>query len=104
MSSEGALKTPRLPSTMTVPGSGVSMVTPNCSMAFAVLRQSSPSRKLVIVQRPLEIAERRIARCEMLLSPGTVSSVSIAGARRTFRVFFAAGFIRFLGLAGFWLH
>ena len=42
-----------------------------------------PSRKFVILHTPLESAASMMARCDMLLSPGTIISVSSRGARLT---------------------
>jgi hypothetical protein len=58
-------------------------------MAFAVLWQSSPSKKLVIVQAPFESEAKRTALCEMLLSGGTVISVSMRAALRDLSVCFS---------------
>src|SRR4051812_25733449 len=62
---------------MTEPGSGCSICTPSFCMASIVERQSSPSRKFVMTHGPFESAPSMIARCEMLLSPGTVSSAAM---------------------------
>jgi hypothetical protein len=54
-------------------------------IAAAVLRQSSPSRKLRITHVPLERDASMTARCEMLLSGGTAISESMSLARRDFK-------------------
>ena len=52
-------------------------------MAFTVCMQSSLGRNPRSVQTPFDSAATITARCEMLLSPGTVISMSIRGARFT---------------------
>ena len=85
-SASGLTNRPEMPSTTSVPGSGVSMSTPSWRMAAAVLRQSSPSRKLRITQVPLDREASRTARWEMLLSGGTPISVSMRAARLDLRM------------------
>ena len=48
------------------------ILTPRSCKAFIVLRQSSPHKKCSITVLPSLIAPIIKARCEMLLSPGTV--------------------------------
>ena len=50
-------------------------------IAFTVCMQSSLGRNPRSVHTPLERAATITARCEMLLSPGTLISRSIRGAR-----------------------
>jgi len=52
-------------------------------MAFTVCMQSSLGRNPRSVHTPFDSAATITARCEMLLSPGTVISMSIRGARFT---------------------
>ena len=52
-------------------------------MAFTVCMQSSLGRNPRSVHTPFDKAATITARCEMLLSPGTVISMSIRGARFT---------------------
>src|SRR5438105_13140021 len=68
---------------MSISGSGCSILIPSARMAATVRRQSSLGRNPRRTQVPFESAEIITARCEMLLSPGTVISVSIRGARLT---------------------
>src|SRR5215468_10101968 len=56
---------------------------PRARSALTVCMQSSLGKKPWIVQIPFESAEIIAARWEMLLSPGTVISASIRGARFT---------------------
>src|SRR5437588_6953587 len=56
---------------------------PSARMAFTVCMQSSLGRNPCNVHSPFDNAATMTARCEMLLSPGTVISVSIRGARLT---------------------
>ncbi len=58
------------------PGSSsmISTFAPRARMALRVLTQSSLGRKLRRVQMPLERPPRMAARCDMLLSPGTLNS------------------------------
>src|SRR3954454_15140216 len=66
-----------------VVGSGCSILIPRERIAFTVCMQSSLGRNPRKVHTPLERAAMITARCEMLLSPGTVISRSIRGARLT---------------------
>ena len=83
MSPAGGLRTRFLPCTIIVFGSGSSIRIPSALNASTVRIQSfalrNPSRR----QTPLESAAIIAARCEMLLSPGTVISVSMWDARFT---------------------
>src|SRR4030095_12898528 len=74
-----------LPWTMRVVGSGLSISVPSARIAAMVHRQSSLGRKPRSTQGPLLMAASITARCEMLLSPGTVISARIVGARRIFQ-------------------
>jgi hypothetical protein len=56
-------------------------------MALTVERQSSLSRKPVIVLHPLASEANMALRWEMLLSPGTVMVVRIGAQRLTRKVF-----------------
>ncbi len=56
---------------------------PNARIAFTVCMQSSLGRNPRSVQTPFDKAATITARWEMLLSPGTVISMSIRGARFT---------------------
>src|SRR5690242_8524727 len=56
---------------------------PKARNALTVRMQSSLGRKPRKVQTPFESAAMIAARCEILLSPGTVISASIRGARLT---------------------
>ena len=71
------------PCTISVSGSGCSILTPKARMAFTVCMQSSPGRNPRRVHTPLDKAAMITARCEILLSPGTAISRSIRGARFT---------------------
>src|SRR5215510_8374095 len=66
-----------------VAGSGCSILMPRARIAFTVCMQSSLGRNPRSVHTPLARAATITARCEMLLSPGTVISRSIRGARFT---------------------
>src|SRR6266513_2070628 len=66
-----------------VAGSGCSILIPNARIALTVCMQSSLGRNPHSVQIPFDNAAMNTARCEMLLSPGTVISISIRGARFT---------------------
>ncbi len=79
----GGVRSLFLPCTMSVVASGCSILMPRARMAFTVCMQSSPGRKPRKVQTPLDSAAMITARCEMLLSPGTLISRSIRGARFT---------------------
>jgi hypothetical protein len=56
---------------------------PSARSAFTVCIQSSLGRNPLTVHTPFDKAAMITARCEMLLSPGTVISRSIRGARFT---------------------
>src|SRR5438552_4049745 len=71
------------PWTINVVGSGCSILIPKARIAFTVCMQSSLGRNPCRVHTPFERAAMITARCEMLLSPGTVISKSIRGARFT---------------------
>ena len=75
MSRAGAVKARRTPWTMSVVSSAVSIFTPSARIALTVERQSSLGRNPLMTHGPLLIAASITARCEMLLSPGTSSSV-----------------------------
>src|SRR6266404_2211709 len=64
-------------------GSGCSILIPRARIAFTVCMQSSLGRNPRSVHTPFDSAATITARCEMLLSPGTVISMSIRGARFT---------------------
>src|ERR1041385_6427269 len=66
-----------------VVGSGCSILIPKERIALTVCMQSSLGRNPRSVHTPLERAATITARCEMLLSPGTVISRSIRDARFT---------------------
>src|SRR5205807_5198127 len=83
ISSFGGVSTRFFPWTMSVSGSGCSILIPKARSAFTVRMQSLPGRKPRNVQTPLDKAAIMAARWEMLLSPGTIISVSIRGARFT---------------------
>src|ERR1700692_1362844 len=68
---------------MRISGSGCSIWIPSARNAPTVCMQSSLGRKPRKVQTPFESAATIAARCEILLSPGTVISASIRGARFT---------------------
>ena len=85
MSCLGAVKARRLPWTTSVVSSTVSISTPSERMAATVQRQSSLGRNPLMTHGPLAMAARITARWEMLLSPGTSSSVCIVGPRRIFQ-------------------
>ena len=69
--------------TINVAGSGCSILIPSARSAFTVCIQSSLGRNPLRVHTPFDKAAMTTARCEMLLSPGTVISRSIRGARFT---------------------
>src|SRR5438552_13387064 len=83
ISSFGGVSTRFFPWTTSVLGSGCSILIPKARRAFTVRMQSSLGRKPRSVHGPFESAAIITARWEMLLSPGTVISVSIRGARLT---------------------
>src|ERR1700680_1330453 len=83
ISSFGGVSTRFFPWTMRVSGSGCSILIPKARSAFTVRMQSLLGRKPRNAQTPLDKAAMMAARWEMLLSPGTVISVSIRGARFT---------------------
>src|ERR1700719_895437 len=68
---------------MRISGSGCSIWIPSARKALTVCMQSSLGRKPRKLQTPFESAAIIAARCEILLSPGTVISASIRGARLT---------------------
>ena len=68
---------------MRISGSGCSIWIPSARNAPTVCMQSSLGTKPRKVQTPFESAAMIAARCEILLSPGTVISASIRGARFT---------------------
>src|SRR5206468_5428766 len=69
--------------TIIVAGSGCSILMPSARSAFTVCIQSSLGRNPRRVHTPFDKAAMITARCEILLSPGTVISMSIRGARFT---------------------
>src|SRR5215475_9000079 len=79
----GGLRTRFFPCTINVAGSGCSILIPSARSAFTVCIQSSLGRNPSRVHTPFDKAAIITARCEMLLSPGTVISMSIRGARFT---------------------
>src|SRR6266446_2702314 len=79
----GGVSTRFFPWTTSVFGSGCSILIPKARRAFTVRMQSSLGRKPRSVHGPFDSAAIITARWEMLLSPGTVISVSIRGARLT---------------------
>ena len=81
MSFLGGVSTRFFPWTISVSGSGCSILIPKARIALTVCMQSSLGRKPRNVHVPLDKAAIITARCEMLLSPGTVISISIRGAR-----------------------
>src|SRR5260370_30345395 len=83
ISSFGGVSTRFFPWTERVVGSGCSILIPKARRAFTVRMQSSLGRKPRRVHGLLDSAAIITARWEMLLSPGTVISVSIRGARLT---------------------
>src|SRR5712691_1607212 len=83
ISSLGGTSTRFFPCTMSTSGSGCSILIPKARNALTVCMQSSLGRNPRSVHAPLDNAAMIAARCEMLLSPGTVISVSIRGARLT---------------------
>src|SRR6266513_1415949 len=68
---------------MRISGSGCSIWIPSARNALTVCMQSSLGRSPRRLQTPFERAATIAARCEILLSPGTVISASIRGARFT---------------------
>src|SRR5437764_8012595 len=68
---------------MRISGSGCSIWIPSARNALTVCMQSSLGRKPRKLQTPFESAAIIAARCEILLSPGTVISASTRGARFT---------------------
>ena len=82
-SSFGGVRTRFFPWTTNRSGSGCSIWIPSARNALTVCMQSSLGRKPRKLQTPLESAAMMAARCEILLSPGTVISASIRGARFT---------------------
>ena len=83
MSPAGGLRTRFFPWTIIVFGSGSSIRIPSALSPSTVRMQSFALRNPSSRQTPLESAAIIAARWEMLLSPGTVISVSICGARLT---------------------
>src|SRR6266576_5096828 len=81
MSFLGGVRTRFFPWTISVSGAGCSILTPKARMALTVRMQSSLGRKPPRVHTPLDKAAMITARCEILLSPGTVISRSSRGAR-----------------------
>ena len=79
----GGVRTRFFPCTISVAGSGCSILIPSARSAFTVCIQSSLGRNPCSVHTPFDKAAMTTARCEMLLSPGTVISMSIRGARFT---------------------
>src|SRR5215475_5590894 len=79
----GGLRTRFFPCTINVAGSGCSILIPSARSAFTVCIQSSLGRNPCRVHTPFDKAAMITARCEILLSPGTVISMSIRGARFT---------------------
>ncbi len=79
----GGVRTRFFPCTINVAGSGCSILIPSARNAFTVCIQSSLGRNPCRVHTPFDKAAIITARCEMLLSPGTVISMSIRGARFT---------------------
>jgi len=79
----GGVRTRLFPWTMSVAGSGCSILIPSARSAFTVCIQSSLGRNPRRVHAPFDKAAMITARCEILLSPGTVISMSIRGARFT---------------------
>src|SRR5438093_3549373 len=77
----GGVRTRFFPWTISVSGAGCSILTPKARIALTVRMQSSLGRNPCRVHTPLDKAAMITARCEMLLSPGTVISMSIRGAR-----------------------
>ena len=77
----GGVRTRFFPWTISVSRWGSSILIPRERMAFTVCMQSSLGRKPCRVHAPFDKAAMITARCEMLLSPGTVISISIRGAR-----------------------
>ena len=83
MSPAGGVSRRFFPCTMRRSGSGCSILMPSARSAFTVCMQSSLGKKPFKTQMPLESAAMMAARCEMLLSPGTLISASNRGARFT---------------------
>ena len=77
----GGASTRLFPWMISVSGPDCSILTPRARIALTVCMQSSLGRNPRRVQTPLDKAAMITARCEMLLSPGTVISMSIRGAR-----------------------
>ena len=76
----GGVRTRFFPCTIIVAGSGCSILMPSARSAFTVCIQSSLGRNPRRVHTPFDKAAMITARCEILLSPGTVISMSIRGA------------------------
>src|SRR4029450_1611323 len=79
----GGVRTRFFPCTIKVAGSGCSILIPSARSAFTVCIQSSLGRNPCRVHTPFDKAAMITARWEILLSPGTVISMSIRGARFT---------------------
>ena len=77
----GGARTRFFPWTISLSGWGCSILIPRARMALTVCMQSSLGRKPRSVHTPFDKAAMITARCEMLLSPGTVISISIRDAR-----------------------
>ncbi len=84
--SSGGLSLPSVPCTMRRVLDSTSITQPIACKARMVQTQSSPGRKPVITVMPSASAEKRTARCERLLSPGTESSPPMWRTWRTVRV------------------
>ena len=80
MASPGAESLRLLPCTMSTSGSGCSILIPSARIATTVFMQSTLREKPRRTHGPLASDAIMTARCEMLLSPETVISVSIRGA------------------------
>ncbi len=81
ISAFGAVSFRRLPCTISTSGSGCSILIPSARIATTVFMQSALREKPRRTQGPLASEAIMTARCEMLLSPETVISASIRGAR-----------------------
>ena len=79
--SVGAVSLRLLPCTIKTSGSGCSILIPSACIARTVFRQSALGEKPRKTHGPLASEATMTARCEMLLSPVTVISASMRGAR-----------------------
>jgi hypothetical protein len=81
--SSGGCSLPLVPWTMRLVFDSTSIDAPMACSARIVQTQSSPGRKPVMTVVPSASAEKSTARCDRLLSPGTLSSPLICRTGRT---------------------